>query len=119
MRFTNFRRMQQLLAGAATVVTVSLAVTFRVERSCSEESRPSPSTTPSLLYSYPEMLVANSAAGAGRLASISRLEVHPLEPLSVTHVPTGHHEHSVSPIVDRRRISRPHRYVRLHDLEHE
>jgi hypothetical protein len=71
MRFTNFRRAQQLLAGAATVVTLSLAVTLRVERSCSEESPPSPGTTPSLLYSYPEILFANGVARAGWLASVS------------------------------------------------
>jgi hypothetical protein len=68
MRFTNFRRVQQLLAGAATVVTLSLAVTLRVERSCSEESPPSPGTTPSMLYSYPEILFANSTAQSRWLA---------------------------------------------------
>jgi hypothetical protein len=119
MRFTNFRRAQQLLAGAATVVTFSLAVTLRIERPCAEEPPPNPRMAPSLLYSYPEILFANSAALTGRLASVSRLQVHPLESLSITHVPAGYHKHSVSPIVDRRRISWPHRHVRLHDFEHE
>jgi hypothetical protein len=68
MRFNNFRHVQQLRAGAATVVTLSLAVTFRVERSCSEESPPRPNATPSVLYSYPEILFANSTAQTGWLA---------------------------------------------------
>ena len=54
MRSTNWQRVQRLLAGAATVVTLSLAVTVRVERSCSPET--APRSIPAAHYPYPLIL---------------------------------------------------------------
>jgi hypothetical protein len=51
MRFTNFQRVQRLLAGAATVVTLSLAVTVKSERSCSPGTVPR--SIPAAYYPYP------------------------------------------------------------------
>jgi hypothetical protein len=58
---TRFRRLEQLkrlIPGAATVLTLSLAVTLRVERSCSDVPVRTPTEIPAVLYSYPEMLVS-------------------------------------------------------------
>jgi hypothetical protein len=56
MRFPKLRLARQLLPGAATVLTLTVAVTLRVEHSCSEEARPNTQSIPSLLYPYPEIL---------------------------------------------------------------
>jgi len=61
-RFRKLDQLKRLLPGAATILTLSLAVTLRVERSCSERPIPNPGSAPSVLYSYPEILFANSAA---------------------------------------------------------
>jgi hypothetical protein len=51
-------QLKRLLPGAATVLTLSIAVTLRVERSCSEVPHGVPTQIPAALYSYPEILVS-------------------------------------------------------------
>jgi hypothetical protein len=60
MRITNWQRVQKLLAGAATALTLSLAVTLRVERSCSATSAPAPAA-PAVVYPYSEVFTAGNA----------------------------------------------------------
>ena len=60
-RFPNLGRVERLLPGAATLLTLSLAVTLRVESSCSDASRPAPQLSPSVRYQNPEILWADGA----------------------------------------------------------
>jgi hypothetical protein len=58
-RFRNLDQLRRLVPGAATVLTLSLAVTLRVERSCSEiPPEVSPSRLPAVLYPYAEILAS-------------------------------------------------------------
>ena len=68
-RFPNLGRLERLLPGAATVLTLSLAVTLRVESSCSDASRPAPQPSPSVLYQNPEILWAEGALTASAYPS--------------------------------------------------
>ena len=56
MRFTKSHRAHRLLPCAASVLTLSLIATLKIEHSCSQEPRPQPQTSPSLIYPYPEIL---------------------------------------------------------------
>ncbi|MFL5553796.1 MAG: hypothetical protein ACJ770_13440 [Gemmatimonadaceae bacterium] len=55
MRLKNLRSVQRLLPGAATLLTLSLAITLRVERSCSDQPHVDTQPTLHLPYPYPEM----------------------------------------------------------------
>src|SRR5205814_2272521 len=68
-RFPNLGRVERLLPGAATLLTLSLAVTLRVESSCSDASRPAPQPSPSVLYQNPEILWAEGALTASAYPS--------------------------------------------------
>jgi hypothetical protein len=57
-RFRKLDQLKRLIPGAATVLTISLAVSLRVERSCSDVPTRTPTDIPAVLYSYPEMLVS-------------------------------------------------------------
>ena len=56
MRFTKTHRAHRLLPCAASVLTLSLIATLKIEHSCSQEPRPQPQTSPSVIYPYPEIL---------------------------------------------------------------
>jgi len=56
MRFTKTHRAHRLVPCAASVLTLSLIATLKIEHSCSQEPRPQPQTSPSLIYPYPEIL---------------------------------------------------------------
>ena len=43
---------RRLVQGAATVLTVTLALTVRVEHSCSERPKPNVSAYPAVLYAF-------------------------------------------------------------------
>ena len=58
-RFGKLEQLKRLLPGAATVLTISLAVTLRVERSCSDQAPQIPTHIPAVLYTYPEMLAGS------------------------------------------------------------
>jgi hypothetical protein len=55
-QFRKLDQLRRLIPGAATVLTLSLAVTLRVERSCSEAPLRPPPRIPAVMYPYPEIL---------------------------------------------------------------
>ena len=57
-RFRKLEQLKRLVPGAATVLTLSLAVTLRVERSCSDGVPQKPAEVPAVFYTYPEFLAA-------------------------------------------------------------
>jgi hypothetical protein len=61
-RFRKLEQLKRLVPGAATVLTLSLAVTLRVEHSCSDGAPQKPAQVPAVLYTYPEFLAAAFAA---------------------------------------------------------
>ena len=50
--------MRGLVPWAATILSMSLAVTLRVEHACSGAVSPAPTITPSLQYPYAEFMTA-------------------------------------------------------------
>lgn len=65
---TGFRKLDQLvrvLGRAATVVTLTLAVTLRVEHSCSEDSQPNSKQIPDVFYPYYEFMARSDVPAPG------------------------------------------------------
>ena len=60
---TKSQTARGILPYLATILSISLAVTLRVERACSDSSSPTRLETPPVLYPYPEVI---SNAGLAR-----------------------------------------------------
>jgi hypothetical protein len=67
-QFRKLDQLRRLIPGAATVLTLSLAVTLRVERSCSEAPLRPPSKIPAVMYAYPEILASLFSGKAIRVS---------------------------------------------------
>ncbi len=57
IRFPKTHRARGLLPCAATILSLTLAATLKIERSCSQESYPAP-PAPSVFYPYAEIASA-------------------------------------------------------------
>ena len=55
IRFTKTHTARGLLPCAATVLTLTLAASLKIERSCPQDSFPT-QTAPSVFYPYPELV---------------------------------------------------------------
>jgi hypothetical protein len=58
-RLAKFFSARRIVQGAATVLTVTLALTVRVEHSCSEKAGSYASPTPAILYVLNELKAAD------------------------------------------------------------
>lgn len=71
-RLANLFNARRLVQGAATVLTVTLALAVRVEHSCSEESKPRVSAYPALLYAFSSWVRSSLASRRTVLLRTSR-----------------------------------------------
>jgi hypothetical protein len=72
---TGFRKLEQLgrfLGGAATIVTLTLAVTLRVEHSCSGDAPPNLKQIPAVVYPYLELMARSDVYSADRSPRLAR-----------------------------------------------
>jgi hypothetical protein len=89
---TGFRKLDQLarvVGGAATVVTLTLAVTLRVEHTCSAVRQPDLKQIPPVLYPYSELMAAGTRYGHSSNVPLT---------ISNTHVPRLARDHILGPL---------------------
>lgn len=65
-RTTNGQIARAMLPYATTILSLSLAVTLRIERSCSDGSTPASGSPPPVIYPYAE-IVASGAEASSRI----------------------------------------------------